>query len=266
MERIGKIVLFFALLAAPLSAQWQIGQRSFYHASAAPATPVADHRWQVNYASNTCGSGVACTNGAGINTLVDQGTVGGKNLSQATTAKQPIYTTGAVNGLAAGAWASASTQYVEAATPIGGSSFSGFAVFKLTSTGVNQAIFGNNITGSAVEWRINSSNHQELLAQNVASICTGTATFTTGTWYAIAFTYNSSTGACNLYTISGGTATSDGSATSAQTVTNGIADIGVGAATDYFNSMIAEAALSTSVWSGSDLAANASYIHTTYGI
>ena len=269
MERFCTVAILFILAPALALGQWQIGQRSFYMPSGGPATPIADHRWQVNYASNTCGTGLACTNGAGVNTLADFGTVAGSSVSNGTTAQQPIYTTGAINSLAAAGFTASSSQHLETtfAGQVAGSSFSGYAVFKLTTNGVNQALIGNNINGTpSIEWRINSSNHQEFIAQNVASICTGTATFATGTWYAVAFTYNSSTGVCNLYTISGGSATSDGTATSVQTVTNGMADIGMAAGIDFFNGTIAEVGLSTSIWSAGNLSTNATYIHSEYGL
>ena len=268
MERFCKVAILFLLAPALALSQWQIGQRSFYVPSGGPVTPVADHRWQVNYASNTCGTGVACTNGAGVNTLVDFGTVAGSSVSNATTAQQPIYTTSAINSLAAAGFTAASSQHLETggASQVQGTSYSGYAVFKIASA-TNSAIIGNNLGGSTdVEWRINSSQHQELLNEGFSSICTGTATFSVGTWYAVAFTYDSGTGVCTLYTISGGTYTSDGTATNARTVTGGVADIGMGASAEYFDGTIAEVGLSTSIWSAANLTTNATYIHSEYGL
>ncbi len=74
-------------------------------------TPSFVDDWPMWGASNTCSGGSACTNGAGIDTVVDTGT-GANNGTQATSGSRPIYATGAINGLAGGTFTSSKSLIV----------------------------------------------------------------------------------------------------------------------------------------------------------
>jgi hypothetical protein len=189
--------------------------------------------------------------------------VGGNTATQATSINQPTYTASAVNGLAALTFVSSPNfQFLVLNTPISvlTTSFTYYAVFNLTASGSNNALLSG--TTSSVEWRINSSGHQEVLSSGVASLGTGTMTFSPGTWYGVAFTFNTVTGG-TLFVCSGGTCSSDGSI-SASTFAQPVSNFGdAPAAGDPFNGLIAEWGLATSVVS---LTTTGTYIKSCYNV
>lgn len=205
--------------------------------------------WQVFAAGTT-----VATNGSGVNNLVD--VIAANNATQSTGGNQPIYTTGAIHSLPAAAF-NGSSDTLTLTTPIlfSNNLWFFFVVFNLSSTGVNSGIVGGATSGGGLEWRINGSNNQELLNQGVASISAGSDTYTTGTNYATAFSYNQTTGAYALYKISGGSANADGTAsTNIQTLTNNLDSLGAAPDIhDWFHGQIIEwgfSSASTSVPTG----------------
>ncbi len=187
------------------------GTGALASASGTCALTGATYQWPVYNAANTCGTGVACTNGAGINTLASIATA--NNATQATTASQPIYTTGQVNGLPAMVF-NGTSDVLTLATGIGLNqpTITWYSVVKPTSAATNQVIVGGSVTGS-FEWAISSTKHQEIVEDNVVVIGTGTATISSTAYTTLVAQYTLSTGAWQLYTCSGGTCTSDGSGT-----------------------------------------------------
>lgn len=269
MERICKIAVAFFLLSASCFGQWQVGQRSFRPSGAAPTGPVADHRWQVNSASNTCAATpVACTNGAQINTLADLGTVGGIAFARSPVATQsPTYNTNVLNSLAVGTWASASSQDLYNLSGVTGTSVSVFAVFYLNTLASTEAIIGGESGGGSPLLRMDTTGHAEFLVSSTASLVTGAATYATGTWYAIEAVCNPAvSGACQLYTCSAGTATLDASSSSTSTFAHPITAIGSDNAGNYLNGKLAEIGASASIWTGAQINQNCAYIHSEYGI
>jgi len=198
--------------------------------------------WRIFAAGTT-----VATNGSGVNNWEE--ILLSNNASQATGGNQPIYTTGAINSLPAALFngTSDTLTLTGASTPtsgpipLGTALQYGFAVFRLSSTGNNSGILGGATSGGGLEWRINSSNHQELLAEGVASIGVGSATFAASTTYAVAYSYNQTTGAYAFYTIAGGTVSSDGSGTNVQIFTDNTDSLGAAPDVgDYFHGYIPE--------------------------
>ena len=99
-------------------------------------------------------------------------------------------------------------------------------------------MIGGNAGG--MEWRINSSLHQELLVAGSVSLGAGTATISTTGYTALAAQFNVTTGAWALFTVSGGSVHSDGSGTTVGVPSQPIMDIGVGDSADFFDGSIAE--------------------------
>lgn len=202
--------------------------------------------WQAWAATSTCAGGSACTNGAGVDTVVDRGSAA-NNLTQTTSGQRPIYTTGEVNGLATAKWTSTSMRLNATANVTqANTTTTWFAVVRPSSTGA--VIIGQGGTTGNLEWRINSSGHQEILKSGVSSIGTGTATFTSGNYYALLATYNQPTGAWAFYVCSSGTCAADGSGTNAVTFTAQVATIGFTSADQAnTNQYIAEEAVYLSI-------------------
>jgi hypothetical protein len=185
--------------------------------------PSYTYRWPLS-GTVTCGGGAACSNGGAIDSVLDP--IAGNNATQGAPGDRPTYNTAQINGLPAATF-TGGTQSLVLTTPIPAAttSMSYYAVINPT-VGGNIGFVGNSIAIGGVEWRINGGGHQELLAANVASIAIGSATFSSGKWITIAFTYNTSTGAWTFFNCSGGTCVSDGSGTTAQTFSATVLTLG----------------------------------------
>jgi hypothetical protein len=215
--------------------------------------------------SPLCGSsGTTCANGNGLHTLTD--VVAGSNATQTSTGNQPIWNAAssgsAINGKATftpalGLWMNQSTIGTISA-PV-----SFYAVFRLGPLTDNQGIYGGSATGS-VEWRISNSGQQQFLSSGTVLLGTGTTTYSSGTVYGLAVTYNPSTGAGAFYKCSGGTATSDGTFTNASSFTTATNNIGASeAVTDYFLGDIAETG---NLIGTASITGVCSWLNTQYGI
>ena len=199
--------------------------------------PTLTNQWEMYNAANTCAGGSACTNGAGIDAVHDS--AGSDNLSQSTSANRPVYTTGSINGLAAGNWNAAASQLNRSTAPSNNTTMTWFAVIK-TSALAGGPLTGNSSGSGAFEWRINSTGHQEILKGLISSIGTSTSVYSSGTWYAIMVTYNQPTGAYAFYNCTSGTCNADGSGTNGQSFGTGLDRIGFQSSDGPFNGLIAE--------------------------
>lgn len=248
------LALFVLLFAAQNPGPSVTGALASGSSSCTP--PSMTYRWVVDNASNTCNGGSACTNGAGIDTLVSTATA--NNATQGTAGNRPLFSTATtLNGHATAQFTASSSQTLGLASGIGVTAYTIYAVIEPTGTG-NRAFVGG-ATGE-LEYRINSSNHQELLYAFHASIGTGTATFSGSSFVAIAETYDSTSGAYALYTCAGGTCTSDGTGTSAQPISPATS---LGGNTDFFNGYIAEIGAANSILS---VASIGTYVNCEYGL
>ena len=201
--------------------------------------PTLANQWEMWNASNTCNGGSACTNGAGLDTVVDS--AGSITLTQTTSADRPIYTTSAVNGLASGTWNTANMQLAFSSLLPQNTTDTWFAVVNQSSLVTANVILGNDAGGTGVfEWRFDSSGHQQLLKGRVAVIGTSTSTYSINHWYAIMVTYNQPTGDWVFYNCSAGSCVADGSGTNAQTFSNGLDRIGFYGSDGVFVGQIAE--------------------------
>ena len=196
-----------------------------------PPTMTAD--WETFAAGTT-----VAVNGSGVNNLTD--VVAANNAVQPTGGLQPIYHTAQVNGLPATTFTAANFQVLDITTPIASTvtTYTFFAVVKPTAGGGNYSILGGNAGG--MEWRINSSLHQELLVAGSVSLGAGTATLSTTNYTAIAAQFNVTSGAWALYTVSGGSVHSDGSGTTIGVPSQPFMSIGEGDSSDFFDGSIVQ--------------------------
>jgi hypothetical protein len=243
-------------------------RKVFTVASCTP--PTMTYRWQVADPGTLCGSGVACTNGAGIQSIPSSATSNTASQS-AGTGQQPVYTTGAINGLPAALFNGATNQRsltIGSPIAVGSGTLTWYAVLEPTSAAsASLGIIGapTQAGGSgSFEWRITgSSNNQQTLSEQRAGIGLGTATIATSHFSAIVTTYNFSTGAWALYTCASGTCTSDGSGTATATWGLTIRELGAASGdTAWFNGYIAEWGYLNSI----STTGIASYVNCQYGI
>lgn len=228
-----------------LTGQFTLPTRGGIASGTATCTPpTMTYRWPVYGAGNTCNGGLACSNGLGIDTLVD--VVGTNNATQATSGNRPIYTTGAINSLPAAAY-NGTTNVLSLGTALMAATTTYVALgIKIDTSSLHGAIFGGP-SGGELELRVNGT-HQELLIENVAVIGTGTTTLTNGSFMTLVATYNSGTGTWALYTCSGGTCTVDSSGTNIKTITAGMSNLGAApGSSEFYSSNIAEFEYASSI-------------------
>lgn len=184
--------------------------------SVCTSPPTSFYHWPTYGSTNTCAGGSACTNGAGMDKLVD--VVAANNAVQSTSGNRPIYTTGQVNGLPANVYTAGGTQTLTFPTrlPDSGNLLTLYAVVKPNSGSGPFPLMGPSVGG--LEWRINSG-HQELLLANISGIGVGTATISSSVYSMLVAQYNETTGAYAFYECSGGTCTLDASGTTLVSVT-----------------------------------------------
>jgi hypothetical protein len=235
------------------------------------AAPSADSQWFAYNPSSTClPGGVACTNGANLDTVPDAlGTF--PLVTNSGTNAQPVYTTGAVNSLPSWAFDGSATdkQVLRlGAGNIGGpASFCMYAVINATATSGTYPIFASSSTSggganNSPIWYINPSGQQQVSGDGLDNVVTG-STVVTGSWKAIAFCFTGLGNTATTYNIAGGTATVDTTAASRVSLANVSNQIG-GATFDslWFLGQIAEVGYYNSV----SLAGAATYIQCRYAI
>lgn len=216
--------------------------------------PTMTVRYAAFNASNVCTGG--CTNGNVVTAFAD---MAGSN--NAAGSGGPTFTAAAVGGQPSIQFAGGADFQLGTDISTSVTTYTEYAVIKPGTVGTLYSISGGGAS-SALEWRINASGHQEILNSAVASIVTGTATISTTSYSVVAFTYNRSTGAANLYICSAGTCTSDGTATNAQTFGSALNTVGFSQASGGFVGYIAE-------WgylNGTSTTGIGSYSQCKYGI
>jgi hypothetical protein len=221
--------------------------------------PTMTYRWQVANSGILCGTGIACTNGAGTFSLPSSAT--SNTASQGASGNQPIYTTGAINGLQAALFNGTSQTLAFSNTFGTSGTMTLYAVIEPTSSG--GGILGSATAGTngSVEWAINGGGGQFFNSLNRAAIASGAATISTSHFSTLAMTYDFTSGVANLYICSGGTCTLDGTGTSTAqffNATNSLGTTGI----FFFSGYIAEWGYLNSV----NTAGIATYSQCEYGI
>ncbi len=215
-----------ALLSVFLvSGQVQVATGHNRQVGAAPCALTAPlHDWPVWGSGNTCAGGSACTNGAGIDTVVDVGS-SPLNATQSTSGNRPQYVTSSINGLAAADYSVASTTDLTITTGVDPAPVSTWmAVIKPGSAGTIYPIVAGG--GASLEWRITSGGKQQLLYESIRQIGVGTATLTPGSWTTLVAQFNTTNGVWALFICSGGTCSSDGSGTDSSASMGFVTEIG----------------------------------------
>jgi hypothetical protein len=216
-------------------------------------TAYETNEWPV-FGSITCTGG--CSTGNAITLVPD--IVGSTNLTAAGGGNDPTFVSSAFGTLGAANFSSTVPQYFPFSSTFSlASTYSWWFTFQSTTNGTGQALTANTL--GAFEYRINSSRHQEILIEAVASLGAGTATFASATKYTVGMTRNSSTGAWTLYTFSGGASTVDASGTTAGTFTQPQKYVGLAGGGEGFDGRILDGGYFAGSWTSTALTAIAAY-------
>jgi hypothetical protein len=115
--------------------------------------------------------------------------VDGNNASQISSGALPTYSEGRGPNSTPDLTFNGSTDYLtfRAAIPSAVTRFTIYAVIAMTGAGRENAIFGGDTGG--IEYRINASNHPDLLYQSIADVNSGTQTLSANTWYTEVVTF-----------------------------------------------------------------------------
>jgi hypothetical protein len=175
--------------------------------------PTMTYRWAAYNSLNTCGTGVACTNGAAGRVSADL--VSSNNATNTTGSNQPTYTTGAINGQPAWTFNGSTPNFFSFTTALPFQSWTTITIYAVVE---NTGTSGQFLATSAhnthlLGYGFNGSGNQAFGDVGIASLASGTAVYSTSTWYTIVMQYNTSTLAYTLYKCSGGTCAADGSGT-----------------------------------------------------
>lgn len=194
------------------------------------APPTMTYRWAAYSLTGAayCGSSgsTACTtSGQEVYSIPDS--VAG-NTATSLSGSYGTYVPSAINGLAA-INESINGQYLFATQiPITVTTYTFYVVTYNRIDTSYQSIGGTKGTNALVYGQQNAGANQVLGIASGSTFATGTNTLANNTWYTLAATYNSITGAYALYICSGGSCTSDGSGTSVQTISAPMTGIGIG--------------------------------------
>ena len=202
---------------------------------------------------------VPCTNGALLTSVPDL--AGSTNSAGAN----PVYTTGAVNGLPAFTFTNNGDQIFFTAGAAANWAVTGqitfYAILKPISSATELPMLP--LLLMAVQWRINTTGKQEILSQGTTSIGSGTATISTSAYSTLTMTYDYTSHVLNLYTCAGGTCSSDGTATTSASFSSQQSVLGwAGPITEQFKGSIAEWGYLTSA----DITGIAAWSQCKYGI
>ena len=208
MRKLIRILALIPLLALGTGMRQQVIFARFPKPAAGCSVPAFTYQWAVSNdtGQNKCGAAgtTLCANGLSVYTLVDS--VAGNSAIQTTSANQPTFTTGAINGLPA--LTQTGSQYLITNTVVPGSTtqWTVFVVYKPASVSGGGSFFGGT-GGNVTVWQNNTT-----VALGVVGTNNGYSNsfLSVGAWSAFEVTYNTSTGAGAFYSIAGGTATSQG--------------------------------------------------------
>ena len=186
------------------------------------------------------------------------------NATQGTAAKKPVYKTAQVNSLPAVRFDGVDDVMTSTAS----SSLTATTVFvvaKVTAATVGRALRGAGNDGG-LEFRINATDFQQVVRQNVADVSSSTSTVTEDAWQSWTTSFaNASTYAFYAGGTANGTGTHAVTLTAAQTTALGAGLTG-GAGFDFMVGDIAEIIVYDSVLSAGDRATVHTYIQDKYGI
>ena len=235
-------VAVLILMSSTFSARAQIlsGVLNAVSGSNACAAPTFTYDWAAWNPNNYCASvgGGSCAGGGGTPLNYIQDSIA-NNVGSGPGALGAAYYLNQINGLGAATFSGTQAWTFTNAIP-DSNNFTFWAVLKLSSNG--GAIFGPTANGG-LAWYVQPTQ-QALTADFTTVIGAASATYSTSTWYTVAATYNTSTGAYAFYTCSGGTCTNIGSGTNHVSLTQSTTRIGLGSGgsgTDLFTGQIAEA-------------------------
>ena len=204
-----RLILFLALLPL-LTVTVGAGNHRFVAGSSCSAISALTNQWIFWNAGNHCtNSSTACSNTLGIYSVVDS--VGGDTATQTTGANQPIYTTGSLNGYAAGIFTAANSQFMSLASalPTSWGTYSLYTVLKYPSGTGLQGILST--PGANGIYFATENGHFVIAGQGYYP--DSTSTLTAGTWYTLVGIAVPSAGTVAYYKCSGGSCVADGTAT-----------------------------------------------------
>ena len=243
-----------------LGAQWGMGPGPGTPASSVGCSPPSmTYRWAGYAAGNLCAGPVSCTTNG--QTLLSFADLVASNTATAATGTPPTYLTSAVNSLPGfvfnGASSGNQTMAMATAIPSSPTTYTLYAILDPTSFSHNSAIISGTSTSSLI-WYFNTSGQQAFFG---GTTITGTTTYSTGSYITIVLTYSGSSYA--FYKCSGGSCTSDGTGTQAQTILSASGSIGDDSFNDFLNANVAEIGILIGTASNSGIGA---WSQCKYGI
>lgn len=199
--------------------------------SACQSPPTFSERYVAYSSNNSCGAGAACVSGGGIRTLSN--TAGGPNATQATSANQPIYTSG-TPGVAGGnpyvAFISAGKSYMTFATALpdaSATSITYIMVLSYTSSAATEYLTSAGAAGGLVWEPAVTSLKTTAGIIGSGLFVTGATTRAANTPVIVGCTYNPGAATWSSFSIAGGALVADASGTTtAHTVTVNTAQLG----------------------------------------
>ncbi len=227
MKKMLRLFLILPLLAcgaATHDGQFQIGDPTY---SCTP--PATTYRWAAYNSANTCSGGSTCTNGLGIDTLVDF--ISANNATQTVSGNRMTYTTGGVNGLPVATGGSG--KYFNVTIPLPTA-----VTYYAVVTGNGVLMSRNTGFTATLEWLFGNSQNT-VNAAGAVFIGSGSPLPAATGYVGGVFQYNFSTHAWAFYNCASGTCTAAGSGTTAGIIYQPDA-FGYDQGDGYFNGSIAE--------------------------
>jgi len=263
-----KILLLFALVPVALA---QSGAASFWSSNAlsVPAFPDVDAHWTFWNPANLCGvsgSTAPCTSGSTVvYSLADLS--GHGNTATTAGTSQPTYVPSALNGKAAGTFATGSWFSLASSIPTAQTQYTFYVVFERTG-GAGSFLSGAN---GSLSFADGSSTCAASYCMAIGSTGTGsiahdTTTLDSTNYHAAVITFNKSTLAYQFYFCgSVCTLSSSGTGTS-QTLNQAITTLGNNSAgTSPLLGDVVDVAEASGIASATDLAKFARYVTYWYG-
>jgi hypothetical protein len=261
--------LVLVLSAHPMQKAIFFGQNVTASGTCVVPSSVEVSQWPHYGTGVTCAGG--CTVGNAITLVPD--TVGSNNFAGNTGIEaEPTYQPAIFGVLPAGDYPAGpnalfATSSIPTSSP-GNATYAFWITVKTGTVGGSLGMIGGN--SGALEWRINSSGHQEILISGFASIGTGSATLSSNTKYTLAMSINGTTGVWTLWKIASNSVTVDGTGTYGTLpvgFSNSVDEIGAAdGGSEPFNGLILDAGYSTSSWTATPLSLIAAFSQCNAGV
>jgi hypothetical protein len=187
----------------------------------------------------------------------------GRNASQATASKMPLYRTGIQNGLPA-VLLDGADDFLSLALTVGAASLTVFSVLQSTPGAAARSPLG--ASGSGAGFRVNTDRTVRLVKQSVATVFTTSGTIASGAMGVLTLAYqdNTTNGVANWNGAALGFATGPTATTNFSGSTNGIGATGAGTV-EWFKDYLCELIVFTRYLTSPEIARVEAYLKAKWG-